>query len=124
MKLETEWSSEKPRQQQHGDPLRTRTEVLGLHKPEGGGRDTELCLGSELNSEIRAAGPELREWARRQRVTLRRPFTAMTLGQVRLMQLGSAAWTGQGRRLEGGGSNRNATRSRFLTCLRAEGDIQ
>lgn len=54
------------------------------------------------------------------------PFPAMTLGQVRLTQLGSATWTGQdGRRGAWGRSNRNATRSsQFLTCLRAEGDIQ
>lgn len=36
--LDIEQSTQTPRVQQQGVPVKTRTEVLRLHKPEGGGK--------------------------------------------------------------------------------------
>lgn len=96
--------------------------MLGPHKPEGGGRDPELYLGSELNSEVRAAGPELREWTRGQ---LGDPEGAFHSNDIRSSEINAARFRHMNRseQEEGaeGGSNQNATRSScFLTCPREE----
>lgn len=80
--------------------------MLGLHKPEGGGRDTELCLGSDLNSQ-RAAGTE-----------------NGLGGSQRTLSGPSHDKPGrEGLGREGSSKGNAARNSWFLTCLGAEGGI-
>lgn len=121
LKLETERSTEKPGQPQQGDPVRTGQRCQGRTSQKVETQNC-VCLGSELNSEellVLSGEKGLGSCL----VTLSGPFLDIRSNEISAARFSRIDRPGWG---EGAvGSKWTSTRSsRFLTCLRADWDLQ